>query len=410
MVARVQPAGSNARFSGSRSWDDDDPAAQLSFLQVADRRGVAGVAGSLRCTCVDRRHFVHYIALFTYSKQTGGVNKSMEMAQQAAEALQRLTGLPVTYDSEADTLFLLHQDRPIALRVRGIERVTRAKLAELVHEESGADSIVVAPALTVEQATLLREAGVNYLDAAGNTHIKAQDAVVLVQGRKPAQPDVESTVTGRAFQPAGLKVLFTLLVDPARVNETYRDLADRVNVSPATVKYVLDDLEQRGHAVKIGRGRGMSRRLTDVAALAGRWANSYGDLLRPKLLRGRYRFLDADKHRGWKELTLNEAETCWGGEPAADLFTGYLRAEKLTLYTTASTGDLARALRIVPAADGPVDVLDKFWVDDVEIVASQPVVPRLLAYADLLASGQTRNLEAAQPLFDAWANAALDQQ
>lgn len=79
-------------------------------------------------------------------------------------------------------------------------------------------------------------------------------------------------------------------------------------------------------------------------------------------------------------------------------------------YTKASTTNLARSLRIVPATDGPIEVLEKFWRDDIEMVDRFPTVPRILAYADLHSSRQTRNLEAAQPLFDTWANASISQQ
>lgn len=354
--------------------------------------------------------FVYYISLFTHSKQSPTVNKATGLAQQAAEALARLAGVPVDYSPGTEELTLTTQGTSATFRVVEVRKITKAKLAELASRGDDENTVVVSEYVTPEQARQLREADVNYLDAAGNARLKAQGTIVLVEGQKPKQPTAEEKAAGRAFQPAGLKVLFTILVDPGRVNDSYRDLAERVDVSPAAVKYVLDDLERRGSLIKVGRGRGMSRRPTDVSGLAQRWANSYGDVLRPKLLRGRYRFLTPDQQRRWKSLTFEGTATCWGGEPAADLYAGLLRAERLTIYTTAATSDLARTLRIVPAADGPIEVLDKFWADDVETVDGQPVAPRLLVYADLLASGQTRNLETAQPLFDAWADASIDQQ
>src|SRR5690606_26115244 len=145
--------------------------------------------------------------------------------------------------------------------------------------------------------------------------------VLLQERRKPLKKVEPRAATGRAFDPAGLRVVFSLLVDPEQVNAPYRDLAERNGVSPAAVKYALDDLEQKGFLVKRGKGRGMKRRMVDPAGLGRRWAVAYGDRLRPKLVRGRFRLLDPGLAKTWKALRLDAGESCWGGEPAAELYT-----------------------------------------------------------------------------------------
>ena len=192
------------------------------------------------------------------------------VVHQVTEALRRLTSRPVRCDPEGGMLTLAHPDGPATLHVLYAERVSPTRLAELACK-AGDDAIVVAPALTSEQAKALRETGVNYLDAAGNARVNAGGTVVLVQGQKAGRADEGAKAAGRAFQPAGLKVLFVLLVDPARADETYRELAGRVGASPATVKYVPGDLERRGYVLKVGRGM---RRLEGGAHLAWRWANA----------------------------------------------------------------------------------------------------------------------------------------
>ena len=194
------------------------------------------------------------------------------VAHQVTEALRRLTSRLVRCDPKGGrSPWRTRTGRP-PCACSNAERVTPARLAELAWE-AGDDAIIVAPALTSEQARALREAGVNYLDAAGNARVNAGGTVALVQGQEGVRTGVMAKAAGRAFQPAGLKVLSVLLVDPARADETYRELAGRVGASPATVKYVLDDLERRSHVLKVGCGRGM-RRLEGVADLARRWANA----------------------------------------------------------------------------------------------------------------------------------------
>jgi hypothetical protein len=369
----------------------------------------------LRCNWFRRRRSLYLSILFTtyhlftYSKQINSVNKTTRVIESATKSLSDLTGLDARFDLGTQCLVITHADQSVVLPAVVIERLSRSTLAEFIDVYTGAKTLVITPTLSREQMSHLQEAGFNYLDTTGNVYITAEGLVVRLQGVKPAPSKIHIDTSGRAFQQAGLKVLFTLLVDPARVNETYRDLADRVDVSAATVKYVHDDLERRGNVIKIGRGRGMRRRLVGTADLARRWASTYGDTLRPRLVRGRYRFLDANRHKQWKDLRLNAPETCWGGETAASMHAGNLRPEILTIYTRADISDLAKSLRIVPADEGQLEILKKFWDGDVDNRCDQPTVPILMAYADLLASGETRNLEAADRLYEEWAGIEIDK-
>jgi hypothetical protein len=57
--------------------------------------------------------------------------------------------------------------------------------------------------------------------------------------------------------------------------------------------------------------------------------------------------------------------------------------------------EIARALRLAKDGEGNVEVLQKFWNFDQEVVPGPRLVPPLLVYADLLATGDARNLETA---------------
>ncbi len=337
------------------------------------------------------------------------MDKAQNIVERAAEALERITGQQVSYEQEAGAITWINDDTRITLDIVEAGRPTTADLAKLIDIADRADSVLVAAYFPTEHRRILREAGVNYVDAAGNAYVKTPETMVFIEGQAAKNTATGKQIVGRAFKPAGLRVLLPLLVNPDRVNETYRELADRIEVSPTTVKHALDDLERRGYVVKIGLGRGMSRRLRNVHELARTWASNYGDHLRPKLVVGRYRFLNRPVATGWKTIHLNPETSCWGSEPAADVYGGQLRPEILTLYSSGNKAELARSLRVVPDDDGPIEILEKFWSNDVEIVDGIPVAPRLLVYADLLASGEVRNLETAQPIFDSWADAEANQ-
>lgn len=146
----------------------------------------------------------------------------------------------------------------------------------------------------------------------------------------------------------------------------------------------------------------MRRKITNVEMLTRRWADAYGERLRHRLIRGTFRFIDHEGRKTWRHVGLEPGLGCWGGEPAADAYLSYLRPLKLTLYSDATIEKLSRALRIVPDPEGSIEVLDKFWRGDIEVVDRQSVVPDVVAYADLLMGLDSRTLETAQMLFDDW--------
>ena len=106
-----------------------------------------------------------------------------------------------------------------------------------------------------------------------------------------------------------------------------------------------------------------------------------------------------------KKISLREFPgTFWGGEIAAELCTGYLRAEKLTLYTTDNIMDIIKELKLVPDPDGSIEILDVFWDTDYYKIhhasSIKNVAPVLLIYADLVISGDARNLETAKVFYE----------
>src|SRR5659263_37700 len=75
--------------------------------------------------------------------------------------------------------------------------------------------------------------GVNYLDVAGNCNIRKNNLVLLVEGKKIERP--AKVNQPRAFQEAGIKLIFQFLVDPEKAQLTYRELAELTNISLGSV-------------------------------------------------------------------------------------------------------------------------------------------------------------------------------
>jgi len=242
------------------------------------------------------------------------------------------------------------------------------------------------PASLKEQ---LRANHIGYIDGAGNVYLEHKGLFILVQGqKKKIQKD---KYRHRAFTKSGLKVVFQLLIDKALINAPYRTIAKQASVSSDTVSKTISSLQNLGFIIHVNQER---IKLTNPKQLVERWIYQYGDKLKPSLLLGQFRFLD--KQQDWQKITLQSTDSQWGGEPAAELLTNYLRAELLTLYTAERMATLMKQYRLVPDEAGPIRLYKKFW----KTGTSNNKVHALLVYADLVYSGDARNLETAKRLYE----------
>jgi hypothetical protein len=244
-------------------------------------------------------------------------------------------------------------------------------------------------------AERLRQLGINFVDAAGNAYLERGPVLIWVLGNK-AVTAARPPRAGRAFQPGGLKVLFALLCRPDLVNQPTRTIAAQTGVANGTVGIVLRDLREAGFLVDLRQRRG-KRTLRNLKGLLDQWTQTYARTLRPQLLVARYRPSDPE---WWRKANPAEQRGVFGGEAAEVLLTGTLaRPEIVTVYLPDVPGQFIIANRLMNAPDGTVEICKKFW--PFEYTWEHPALaPPLLIYADLLATGDARCLEAAQRVYD----------
>ena len=231
-----------------------------------------------------------------------------------------------------------------------------------------------------------------FLDAAGNAYLNEPPVYVYIKGNKPVEKPHRKPPT-RAFQATGLKVLFALLCHPGLENAPYRNIAKAAGVALGTVGWVITDLKELGFLVDMGK-RG--RRLTNKEKLIERWVTAYPEQLRPKLVIGHYQAADRN---WWKQARVHDFQACWGGEVAAAKLTKYLKPEQVTIYARGKPGELLLANKLKKALDGDVEILEAFWQNGYDWPHPE-LAPPLLIYADLLATGDTRNIETARMIYE----------
>jgi hypothetical protein len=194
-------------------------------------------------------------------------------------------------------------------------------------------------------------------------------------------------------------VIFALLCKPELLNAPYRDIVQVAGVALCTIGCVFNDLTDRG--LTTGGKRKGDRAMLERKKLIDEWTTTYPIKLRPKLHPRRFK---APKSGWWKEVDITQYAAQWGAEVAAEKLTGYLRPNTVTIYLHKEDG-LRKLTRLVaenrlrPDTEGDIEILDAFWDIDDEPPMTQ-TVPPLLAYADLIATLDPRNLEAAKLIYE----------
>lgn len=294
---------------------------------------------------------------------------------------------------------LLIGEPACCFRLEAKRKFTPTMLAQLRarNQQSTEPLALVVPYVSDALGQALQRQGVCYLDTAGNAYLRSTDPpfLVLIRGQRQAQ--VAAPGPHRAFQPAGVQLLYQLLSTPALLQASYRRMAEQAQVALGSVSILLRSLQQLG----LLREEEGTRRWTEPTQVLRRWVEAYGEVVRPKLAAQRYRWLDPNVARqGWQDVELG-AQAAWGSEPAAHLLLdGYLLPEFFTLYSTLSRSAVMRNLRLVPDPTGNVEVLSPMPTALAVEQAHPQAVPPLLAYADLLLTADPRNRDVAHLLYE----------
>ncbi len=259
-----------------------------------------------------------------------------------------------------------------------------AKLQGLITD----NTILIAEKIYPKMKAILRDFNMNYLDTQGNIYLKNKGVFLFIE-----QPGNKTrhVKTKKLFTPAGLKVVFNLLIKPDLVNHTYRDIAKETGVALDTINKVFAVLEQKRYLLRVDHKK---RKLQYRQQLLDNWVVNYNDVLREKVLLGRYRFVT--RENDWLQNKFNTPQTQWGGEPAANILTNYIQPGKFCMYTEEAVPALMKNLKILPDQNGNLFLYKKFWKTDEQ----EQTVPEILVYADLLNTGDPRNIETANILYN----------
>ena len=251
--------------------------------------------------------------------------------------------------------------------------------------------LLVAKYINPNMFDKLVELGLNILDCAGNCYIRYMNGNIPVfhLTNKGEKNVFANEKVYPIFQDAGIKVIFYLLQDKNNVNKAYREIQENTGVALGTVKNVIDELVARNFILVTDTGRILKNR----KALLDFWIESYNQVLKPKLLMGRLAFRTNEQRIKWLAMELPEG-MYWGGESAANIIDNYLEPGAFDIYTDVPTAYLMKTGFVKQDVNGEIKVYQKFWKWETE----DHLAPLILVYADLMGSGNSRCLEAANRL------------
>ena len=351
--------------------------------------------------------YVHVNGMFTKIEpyhQVGFMrttNNQENILKTALNAFMGQTGLVLDIDNEEpDKQYLLLKTPESTVKfellvVEGSTIAVNTVLALYRRLKSQTRCVIIIPQVSADMADRLRNDDTQFMDTAGNCYINQPPMYLFIKGNK-VKGAVKAPVVGRAFKQTGLRVLYALLCNPGLEDETYRTIAAKTNVALGMVNWVLKELSELGYLVETGKGRARHLHLIEKEKLLERWITGYAEQLRPKLLMGRYRGANG----WWQKATLNTEQAQWGGEVAAGKLTDYLKPHKITVYVDKDDPEAVLIRnRLKEDPEGDVELLHRFWQPDTIVPHGDTVHP-ILIYADLLATGNQRNIETARILYD----------
>ncbi|VAW71847.1 hypothetical protein MNBD_GAMMA12-1787 [hydrothermal vent metagenome] len=344
-------------------------------------------------------------------------NTEQAILENALQAMRCEAGLHI--DIEKVDVELDGYQVDALLKIEGVKNpfaaevkkwAQQANLGALINQIKNLpeQGILIADYVDPKMAEKLRQAEVQFIDAVGNAYINAPPAYVYVKGNQKniTNKGLHTKIgTNRAFEPTGLKVIFAFLCQPELVNAPYREIAEKAGVAVGTVGWVINGLKE----VDLIRAKGnkQKRRITNYKKLLERWVEAYPERLRPKQWLGDF---IADDPNWWKGVELQQYAGYWAGEIAATKYTNYLKPQVATVYLNDNNlnkflGDhrLRKAIDLVGDKAAIVTLYRTFWPEDLvdeDIETNKELVDPILVYADLVATGDTRNIEVARRIYD----------
>lgn len=319
-----------------------------------------------------------------------------KIRNQAREYGIDLVGPAPTANSPMTSLVVSRGQQQHRVTAVAVPPLTLAGVQDMrVSLPSAAPVLALSSRVTPRNADLLRNAGVNFIDEAGNGYLSLGDTLIDVRGRTPS-PSAElrkPTKTTSLFTEKRSQVILAMISWPDLLAARLQDLARAAGASVSFTQKTLAALQAANYLDSFGARDHSSLRNLDslIDGWAAAFSSGLGSRENTRFFRGTF-----DSSR----LPADGPPLYLSGEAVAPWIA---RNTTWTIYANGIPRDAAQAGRWARDDDTPTVFLrEKFWAEPVPASTRESPrlreAPPLLVYADLLASGDPREREAAQRL------------
>lgn len=317
------------------------------------------------------------------------VDKFHETTHLKMDVIQKVENFELKENFETE---IFYGDKKFTFESRVETEMSDATLGLLISSIKGKEekTLLFTNYVDTELSKKLKQAGIQYVDKAGNIFIKRFPLYIEIKGKK-LQNRSTSKKTNRSFYSSGLKIIFAMLCKENLVNATYREIAKATGSSIGSITELFKDLRKLGFVLEVDG----KKKVVKKEILLRKWIEAYFERLRPNEMKGTYSVND---NKWWKEVEISQYDALWSSEVGAAKITGYLKPQKQTIYAKGNKiNRLIAKFGMINDPNGEVEILNKFWNFD---TTNNELVPDILVYADLIGSGDERNIETARLLYE----------
>ena len=326
-------------------------------------------------------------------------NRERDIIYEAIRQLEKETGYRTAlhfYDNKTNkedaALTIWQEDYQIEFKVEVKVFINRARLGVIQNQlrEIGDRALLITEYVNPTLMETMENNGINFIDTVGNAFIKAPPLFVKIKGNKLERRNTAKMI-GKTFNAAALQVIFTLLCNPGIERRTIRTIEGNAGVAIGTVHKTIQELVEQGFML----GRNFQRyKLIKKKELLELWTTLYQEKLKPKFFIEKYK----TDYEQINNMHLLNFKALWGGEAAAAKLTNYLQPFIYTVYIGERQGEFILRNRLKKHPQGNLELVKKFW--NFENYEYPDITHPILIYADLLATGDPRNIETAQIIYE----------
>ncbi|MDQ1074738.1 MULTISPECIES: type IV toxin-antitoxin system AbiEi family antitoxin [Microbacterium] len=306
-----------------------------------------------------------------------------------------LIGNMPTVNSPVTSLVVSRGKQQQTVTAVAVSPLTLTELEHILPLPVKGPVVALSSRVTPRNADALRNIGVNFIDEAGNGYLSLGDTLIDVRGRTPdsATGLRKPAKSASLFTEKRSQVILAVISWPDLLAARLQDLARAAGASVSFTQKTLVALESANFLDRFGpRDHGSLR---NIDSLIDGWAAAFtsglGSRENTRAFRGTF-----DPSR----LSPDGPPLYLSGEAVAPWIA---RNITWTIYADGIPRDAAQAGRWARDDESPTLFLrEKFWTEPVPARTRESArlreAPPLLVYADLLASGDSREREAAQRL------------